>query len=133
MCEGEVDPSAFRYVNGERRPVEILIFRVDPADVDDFLRIDHDVWTLGEAVALETPGVPFLSKEVWLDEAVPGEITIVIVWPSADDWNAVDDPDIQRRLAAEFDARFGRPYEVVRSAAAAKQLGVRRWSRFERA
>ena len=123
--------SGFRYESGERRPVEILVFRVDPADVDEFLRIDHEVWTLGEADSPGIDGVPFLSKEVWLDDRRPGEITVVIEWPSIEAWNVVDDPDFQRLLTDRFDARFARPYEVVQGAAAAKELGIRRWSRFE--
>ena len=107
------------------------MFRVEPADVDDFLRIDHDVWTLGEAAALGRDTAPFLSKEVWLDDERPGEITIVIEWPSMDDWNAVDAPAIQERLGEEFDARFARPYDIVRDAGRAKLAGIRRWSRFE--
>jgi uncharacterized protein (TIGR03792 family) len=126
-----VDPTTFRYESLERRPVEILVFRVDPADVADFLRIDHEVWTLGEAAAPGGDGIPFLSKEVWLDDHRPGEITIVIEWPSSDAWDVVDDPEFQQQLADAFDERFARPYEIVRGAAAAKQLGLRRWSRFE--
>ncbi len=126
-----VDPATYRYDRGERRPVEILVFRVDPADVDEFVRIDHEVWTLGEAAALGGDTAPFLSKEVWLDDDRPDEITIVIEWPSIDVWNAVDDPEIQDRLAAAFDARFARPYEIVGSAADAKRRGIHRRSRFE--
>ena len=39
----------YSYINGEERPVEVLVFRMDPAVVDEFIRIDHEVWTLGEA------------------------------------------------------------------------------------
>ena len=131
MDTGRLDPSSYLYRRGEGQPVEVLVFRVDPNDVEDFVRIDHEVWTLGEASALGHDAIPFLSKEVWLDDDRPGEITIVIQWPSIDAWNAVDDPKIQRRLAAAFDAEFARPYEVVRGAAEAKQLRIHRRSRFE--
>jgi uncharacterized protein (TIGR03792 family) len=131
MTDGSVDPATYRYERGERRPVEILVFRVDPVDVDEFVRVDHEVWTLGEASALGGETAPFLSKEVWLDDDRPGEITIVIEWPSIEAWNAVDDSEIQGRLAAEFDARFVRPYDIVGSASDAKRRRLRRWSRFE--
>ena len=39
----------YSYINGEERPVEVLVFRMDPAVVDEFIRLDHEVWTLGEA------------------------------------------------------------------------------------
>lgn len=119
-----------RYDSGERVPVEMLVFRVDPADVDRFLRVDHDVWTLGEADTPGIDGVPFLSKEVWLDDSRPGEITVVIHWPSIDAWDAVDQPAFQRQLAEEFDRRFDRPYEIVQGVEASRRRGVHRWSRF---
>ena len=110
--------------------MEILVFRVDPADVDEFLRVDHEVWTLGEADTPGVDGVPFLFKEVWLDDRHPGEITVVIEWPSLEMWNAVDRPEFQSRLTARFDATFGRPYELVDADAPAKARGIHRWSRF---
>ena len=52
----------FVYVSGERRPVEVLVFRVEPGHVDEFLRVDHEVWTLGEALLEGHERIPFLSK-----------------------------------------------------------------------
>lgn len=123
---------SFRHVTGERRPVEVLVFTMDPADVDDFLAIDHDVWTLGEAATLDGADIPFLAKEVWLDDSRPGEVTIVFVWPDQATWDAVGAGDIQARLQAEFDERFGRPYELAREIHAERDGGLHRWSRFSR-
>ena len=121
-----------RHHTGERRPVEVLVFTVDPADLDDFLRIDHEVWTLGEAASLGGPDIPFLSKEVWLNDQRPGEITIVFVWPDQSTWDAVGAADIQTRLGEEFDRRFGRPYELVREIHLEEDHGIHRWSRYAR-
>jgi uncharacterized protein (TIGR03792 family) len=96
----------FSFVSGERRPVEVLVFGMDPARVDEFLRVDHEVWTLGEALLDGLDRIPFLAKEVWLDDSRPGEVTLVFVWESMEQWDAVGRPDIQRRLQAEFDARL---------------------------
>ena len=63
---------SYRYTSGERLPIEILVFEVDPADIDEFLAVDHDVWTIGEAFVPGTDHIPFLSKEVWLDDTRPG-------------------------------------------------------------
>lgn len=132
MAGPHPDPSpTYQYRSGERVPVEILVFRVDPDDVDEFLRVDHEVWTLGEADSPGVQGVPFLAKEVWLDDSRPGEITVVMHWPSIEAWNAVDQPEFQRQLAAEFDRRFDRPYEIVQDVATSKAQGIHRWSRFE--
>ncbi|MEM9714565.1 MAG: TIGR03792 family protein [Actinomycetota bacterium] len=117
---------------GEHRPVEVLVLRMDPADVEHFLAIDHEVWTLGEAATLDGEDVPFLSKEVWLDDSRPGEVTIVFVWPDQETWDAVASTDIQQRLQSEFDQRFGRPYELTREVHHEREGGLHRWSRFAR-
>ncbi|NCX05619.1 MAG: TIGR03792 family protein, partial [Actinobacteria bacterium] len=70
----------YSYITDEERPVEVLVFRMDPTVVDEFIRVDHDVWTLGEAHMEGLADIPFLSKEVWLDSSKPGEVTIVFVW-----------------------------------------------------
>lgn len=120
------------YSSGERLPVEVLVFRVDPDDVDEFLRVDHEVWTLGEALLPGFDRLPFLSKEVWLDESRPGVVTLVFVWESMDAWNRVGDADVQRALQAEFDARFAKPIELVQAMHEESDYGIHRWSRFER-
>lgn len=117
---------------GERRPVEVLIFTMDPGDVEAFLEIDHQVWTLGEADSIDGTELPFLSKEVWLNDNRPGEITIVFVWPDQATWDAVGADAIQTRLLTAFDARFGRPYELRREIHLEENHGIHRWSRFAR-
>lgn len=122
----------YRYVRGEERPVEILVFQVDPEDVDDFVRIDHEVWTLGEAFVDGIDHIPFVSKEVWLDRTRPGEVTLVFVWESAEAWDQVGGEALQRALQARFDERFGRPARLVRAPHEESDHGIVRWSRFER-
>lgn len=121
-----------RHETEANRPVEILIFQVDPNDVAPFLQADHDVWTLGEAASLAGDEIPFLSKEVWLNQNRPGEITIVFIWPDQATWDAVGQPALQDRLTAEFEQRFDRPYELVREVHLEEDLGLHRWSRFAR-
>ena len=120
------------FTNGERLPVEILVFEMDPALVDEFLAIDHDVWTLGEAYLPGHSTVPFLSKEVWLDDANPGRVTLVFVWESQDAWDRVGEPSIQARLQAEFDRRFPHPVTLVAAPHEDSNNGIHRVSRFER-
>ncbi|MFM8311341.1 MAG: TIGR03792 family protein [Ilumatobacteraceae bacterium] len=120
------------YTSGERLPIEVLVFTMDPAHVDEFLAVDHEVWTLGEA---ELPGferIPFLSKEVWLDDSRPGRVTVIFVWESLDAWMAVGSAEIQARLQAEFDARFPHPVELAEAWHEDTNFGIHRWSRFER-
>lgn len=122
----------YRYVTGERRPVEVLVFAMDPAVVDEFIAIDHEVWTLGEA---HTPGlhrIPFLSKEVWLNDSKPGEVTLVFVWENQELWDTVGEPSFQQQLQETFDSRFAHPITLVAAYHEEAQYGIHRVSRFER-
>jgi uncharacterized protein (TIGR03792 family) len=122
----------YRYRTGERLPVEVLVFEVDADRVDEFLAVDHEVWTLGEAFTDGLDHVPFLSKEVWLDDAHPGRITIVFVWESIEAWHHVGDATRQRNLQDRFDERFPHPVRLVRAYHEESDHGIHRVSRFER-
>lgn len=122
----------YSYVNGERRPVEVLIFQMDPAVVDEFIRVDHEVWTLGEALMPSLSRIPFLSKEVWLDDAKPGEVTLVFVWDTQEEWDAVGETTFQQELQNLFDSRFPHPIQLVRALHEESHMGIHRVSRFER-
>lgn len=122
----------YTYRHGERLPVEVLVFSMDPRVVDEFLRVDHEVWTVGEAFLEGFDRIPFVSKEVWLDDTRPGEVTIVLVWESIDAWKRVDAVDIQRRLQTSFESRFSSVVTRVRAPHEESNFGIHRWSRFER-
>ncbi|MEQ8436520.1 MAG: TIGR03792 family protein [Ilumatobacter fluminis] len=122
----------YRFTSGERLPVEVLVFDVDPAHLDEFLRVDHEVWTLGEALLPGFERIPFLSKEVWVDDAHPGRVHLVFVWESIAAWERVGDTEIQRRLQAEFDERFTHPVTLVAALHEDSNFGIHRVSRFER-
>lgn len=127
-----VAPSAYRYVQGERLPIEVLVFEMEPALVDDYLRADHEVWTLMEAGAPGFDHVPFVSKEVWVDDSRPGRVTIVFVWESMEAWMAVGAADYQARLQEEFERRFPHPVRLVAAWHEDARMGLHRVSRFER-
>jgi uncharacterized protein (TIGR03792 family) len=122
----------YSYITGEERPVEVLVFRMDPAVVDEFIRVDHDVWTLGEAHMEGLADIPFLSKEVWLDSSKPGEVTIVFVWDTQDAWDIVGNTEFQKKLQAEFDSRFPYPVELIAAPHEDSNFGIHRITRFER-
>lgn len=123
---------SYSYLNNERRPVEVLIFEMDPAVVDEWIQIDHEVWTLKEALMPGLQHIPFLSKEVWVDDSKPGRVTVVFVWDSMSDWTAVAEPTFQQRLLDEFNARFRHPYTLVAAPHEDANMGLYRVSRFER-
>ena len=122
----------YSYTTGEERPVEVLVFRMDPTVVDEFIRVDHEVWTLGEALMEGLTDIPFLSKEVWLDSSKPGEVTIVFVWDTQDAWNIVGNTEFQKKLQAEFDSRFPHPIELIAAPHEESNFGIHRVTRFER-
>jgi uncharacterized protein (TIGR03792 family) len=122
----------FRYSSDERLPVEVLVFEVDPEHVEAFLAIDHEVWTLGEADVLGVDHIPFLSKEVWLDDAHPGRIIVTFVWESIESWQHVSDAQRQRELQARFDQRFPHHVTLLRALHDESDFGIHRVSRFER-
>ena len=122
----------YRYTFRERLPVEVLVFEVAPEHVEEFLTVDHEVWTLGEAHTDGFDHIPFLSKEVWLDDAHPGRIVLTFVWESIESWRRVGDEHLQQTLQAEFDARFPHPVKLVRALHEESDHGIHRVSRFER-
>ncbi len=124
--------NAYTYTSGERRPIEVLIFSMDPAVVDEFIRVDHEIWTLKEAFMEGLSEIPFLSKEVWLDDSKPGEVTIVFVWDTQEQWDAVGNVEFQQQLQREFDTRFPHPITLVATPHEDSRFGIHRVTRFER-
>ncbi len=112
--------------------MEVLVFEVDPDHVESFLDVDHEVWTLGEAHADGFDHIPFLSKEVWIDDAHPGRIILTFVWESIESWQRVGDQHLQQALQARFDERFPHPVTLLRALHEESDFGIHRVSRFER-
>ena len=107
--------SKYKYFVAERRPIEVLVIVTAPEHVQEFIALDHEIWTLGEAlcnllpavksddsssssassssakVAVVQSTIPFISKDVWLHDNRPGEITLVFTWESQSHWDGVDD------------------------------------------
>ena len=106
----------YTYTKGEHYPVEHLVFKVAPE----------------EAYAPGFDHIPFLYKEVWVNDNKPGEIHFIFVWESIESWRKIDDKEYQAKLIKEFDEKFGRPYEFIRCVQNEENFGVHRVSRFER-
>lgn len=126
------EANRYRYKANEKLPIEILVFEMAAEHVDEFIRIDHDVWTLGEAFSDGLSRILFVSKEVWLDDSRPGEVTLVFVWESMAAWQTVGEEALQQRLLTEFDARFTHSYTMVRAPHDDSNAAIHRVSRFER-
>lgn len=76
--------------------------------------------------------IPFLSKEVWLDDSRPGEVTLVFVWDTQEQWDIVGETSFQQELQRIFDSQFPHPVELIRAPHEDSQFGIHRVSRFER-
>ncbi len=122
----------YTYTKGEHYPVEHLVFKTAPEDVQHYLDVDHEIWTLKEAFSPIFDHIPFLYKEVWVNDNKPGEIHMIFVWESLESWRKVDDKEYQAKLIKEFDEKFGRPYELIRVVQNEENFGIHRYSRFER-
>ena len=104
----------YTFVKGEHYPVEHLVFETAPEFVEEFLEVDHEVWTLGEAESDLFDHIPFLYKEVWINENKPGEMHFIFIWESMESWKKVDDNDIQAALIARFESKFKHHYNMTR-------------------
>lgn len=122
----------YRYITDEHRPIEVMVFSMDPGVVDEFIAIDHEVWTMGEAFAPGLDGIAFLSKEVWLDNSKPGQVTLVFVWENQQLWDIVGAPGLQTKLQKLFDEKFTHPIELLAAHHQDSDYGIHRVSRFER-
>ncbi len=90
-------------------PIEHLVFKVeDPAQVDRFIRLDEAIWTTALA---EYPG--FISKEVWVNREVPGEVHTVLIWKSMEEWKSIPLEEL-KRIDRVFTATFDSPFAIVR-------------------
>jgi uncharacterized protein (TIGR03792 family) len=105
---------------------------MDPEVVNEFIHVDHEVWTLREALMPGLSRIPFLSKEVWLDDSKPGEVTLVFVWDTQEEWNLVGETTFQKELQQVFDSRFPHPVELIAAPHEESGMGIHRVSRFER-
>ena len=100
--------------------VEYLVFEVAAEDQTEFIELDDQIWT---AALRKQKG--FVSKEVWIDENHPTQVTLVTFWASYDVWKAIPHSELQA-TEARFKAAFARPYKLV------KELHkIHRWSRIK--
>ncbi len=70
--------------------VEELVFTVAPSFVEEFIKIDHEIWT---TMLARYNG--FVSKEVWVNDDNKGEITTIIYWESLEQWKAIPMKDLE--------------------------------------
>ena len=87
--------------------VEFLIFEMEPELRDRFLQIDRQHWT--ETLRRQKG---FISKEVWVDELHPGQVTFVTYWESKALWKAIPAYELAE-TDRRFKAAFGHPFRLI--------------------
>ncbi len=87
-------------------PVEYLIFKCrNNEEARRYLQVNEQVWT--KALS-QYPG--FVSSTGYINEDNPGEVHIVIIWKTKEEWFSVPTEDLMK-IGKEFDSKFGLPYE----------------------
>jgi uncharacterized protein (TIGR03792 family) len=81
--------------------VEQLILHVKPDLLEEWIELDHEIWSEGLA---KWPG--FAGKEVWVNNDRPGEVMAVVYWSDYDLWKAIDHQWLIE-TDREFNRRFG--------------------------
>jgi len=91
--------------------VELLTFSLDPRHVEAFIAADHDIWTLGLATSVDGT-CPVVAKEIWLDDANPGTVHIVITWTSRTAWKSIPQQRLTE-LENLFTEAFPHPHRLT--------------------
>jgi|LauGreDrversion4_2_1035121.scaffolds.fasta_scaffold27906_3 uncharacterized protein (TIGR03792 family) len=129
--EGELLNNKAKYSINEKFPVEILQFYTKPEYVEEFIKVDYDIWTLKEAIDNNIAAYPFYAKEVWLNEQNPGEITIIHIWKSLELWKMLDQKEFQKKCIKEFNNKFKYPYRLLTNVHDQSFWSKYRYSRYE--
>jgi len=129
--EGELLNNKSKYTINEKLPVEILQFYTKPEYVEEFIKVDYDIWTLKEAIDNNIAVYPFYAKEVWLNEQNPGEITIIHIWKSLELWKMLDQKEFQKKCIEEFNNNFKYPYRLLTNVHDQSFWSKYRYSRYE--
>ena len=88
-------------VSQTRQAVEYLVFEVKPELKDRFIEAEHQIWT---KILDSFPGL--ISKEIWINDLKPNEVTVVIYWNSFEEWKAIPE-EVLKEVEQEFDDFFG--------------------------
>ena len=81
--------------------VEYLVFEVNPRLINQFIEMDHQHWTL---YLKDKAG--FISKEVWISETNPGEVSMVTFWNSMEEWKSIPVEELIE-MGTKFAEAFG--------------------------
>ena len=122
----------YTFVKGEHYPVEHLVFETAPEHVEEFLEVDHEVWTWARRKAICSTIFLSCIRKSGSMKTSPARC---ISFSSGKAWKAgkrVDDKEVQAKLIARFESKFQHPYQLTRCIQNEENFGLHRYSRFER-
>ena len=91
-----------------KHAVEYLVFEVAPEHRELFITVDDQIWT---PTLSKQKG--FVSKEVWIDENRPNQVTLVTYWSSYALWKAIPHAELGA-TDVRFKKAFGHPFKLIK-------------------
>ena len=88
--------------------VEFLVFEMSPEHRETFVKIDHQIWT--DTLSKQKG---FVSKEVWIDDKKPGQVTFVTYWKSYQHWKSIPHEELGA-TNQRFIKAFGHPFKLIK-------------------
>ncbi len=86
-------------------PVEYLMFQCRNDEEAKLYLSKNDIWTKELA---KFKG--FVSSSSFINHHNPGEVHVIIIWETLEDWLSIPKEELMR-ISALFDEAFGLPYE----------------------
>lgn len=86
--------------------IEVLVNEVEEGYMNQYLSMDHEIWTLEES---KLPG--YLGKDTWINKTYPNRVIHIIYWQNKEVWKNIS-PDFIEKLKRKADACF--PKEKVK-------------------
>ena len=91
-----------------KQAVEFLVFEMAPEHRDAFISLDDQIWT--PSLSKQNG---FVSKEVWIDENRPNQVTLVTYWSSYALWKAIPHSEL-KATDEKFKRAFGHPFKLIK-------------------
>lgn len=92
---------------GKEYPVKYFVLELEkPETRECFLKLDAEIWT---AFLKQQPG--FLSKQIWIDDAAPQTLHMIIAWQSKEEWEQIAQEE-WRQTEQFFTREYGFSYRV---------------------
>ena len=106
-------------------PVEYLIFKCRNEEEAKHYLQTNTIWT-NELAKYKG----FVSSSCYLNHYTPGEVHVVIIWETLEDWLSIPKSELQR-IAQQFDEAFALPYENGRRIHTENNFGLHKVRHYE--